>query len=300
MNLFNEYKLHYITKSECTLETYEVAIKQFYEFMNEQGFLTEDEIIKNADWSKAVMFRNTLVKKEYNPYSINNKISGLRSFFKFLLLTRRVAENPFDAVENVGTNGVEQKSSYLTEDEYKRLLKTIITPSGKKQDKFYFTSKRDVFMVAMMITGGFRISEILAMKVNQIDTEKKIVKVLGKGKKLRNIPLTGQVLDLMNEYLAVRNDVNPVDDTLFISLRGKPMTRQATNENIKKYTERAGIDKPITNHSLRHTALTTMAEKGMPVAKVSAIAGHTSITTTSRYVHASTEVDEDFLPNLGL
>ena len=126
MNLFNEYKLHYITKSECTLETYEVAIKQFYEFMNEQGFLTEDEIIKNADWSKAVMFRNTLVKKEYNPYSINNKISGLRSFFKFLLLTRRVAENPFNAVENVGTNGVEQKSSYLTEDEYKRLLKTIM------------------------------------------------------------------------------------------------------------------------------------------------------------------------------
>ena len=74
MNLFNEYKLHHIEKSECTLETYEVAVKQFYDFMNEQGFTSENEIIKNTDWSKAVMFRNMLVKKEYNPYSINNKI----------------------------------------------------------------------------------------------------------------------------------------------------------------------------------------------------------------------------------
>lgn len=300
MNLFNEYKLHHITKSECTLETYEVAVKQFYDFMHEQGFTNENEIIKNTDWSKAMLFRNTLIKKEYNPYSINNRISALRSFFKFLLLTRKITENPFDSVENVGTNGVEQKSSYLTEDEYKRLLQVIITPSGKKQDKFYFTSKRDVFMVAMMITGGFRISEILSMKLNQIDTEKKIVKVLGKGKKLRNVSLSGQVLKLMEEYLAVRNDADPVDDTLFISLRGKPLSRQATNNNIKKYTERAGIDKPITNHSLRHTALTSMAEKGMPVAKVSAIAGHTSIATTSRYVHANTEIDEEFLPDLGL
>lgn len=300
MNLFNEYRLHHITKSECTLETYEVAVKQFYEFMQEQGFNSEEEIIQNTDWSKAVLFRNTLINKNYNPYSINNRISALRSFYKFLLLTRKVTENPFDAVENVGTNAVEQKSEFLTEDEYKKLLQTIITPSGKKQDKFYFTSKRDVFMVAMMITGGFRISEILSMRIGQIDTEKKIVKILGKGKKLRNVPLTGQVLKLMAEYLEVREDMSPVDDTLFISLRGKPMSRQATNTNIKKYAERAGIDKEITNHSLRHTALTNMAEKGMPVAKVSAIAGHTSITTTSRYVHASTEVDEDFLPDLGL
>ena len=268
--------------------------------MNEQGFTNENEIIKNTDWSKAVMFRNMLIKKEYNPYSINNRISALRSFFKFLLLTRKVQENPFDSVENVGTNGVEQRSSYLTESEYKKLLQVIITPNGKKQDKFYFTSKRDVFMVAMMITGGFRISEILSMQLDQINIEKKFVQVLGKGKKLRKIPLSGQVLKLMEEYLAVRNDVNPVDDTLFISIKGKPLSRQATNENIKKYTARAGIDKPITNHSLRHTALTSMAEKGMPVAKVSAVAGHTSIATTSRYVHVSTEVDEEFLPDLGL
>ena len=293
-------QLHHIEKSECTLETYEVAVKQFYDFMNEQGFTSENEIIKNTDWSKAVMFRNMLIKKEYNPYSINNRISALRSFFKFLLLTRRIAENPFDSVENVGTNGVEQRSSYLTESEYKKLLQVIITPNGKKQDKFYFTSKRDVFMVAMMITGGFRISEILSMQLDQINIEKKFVQVLGKGKKLRKIPLSGQVLKLMEDYLAVRNDVNPVDDTLFISIKGKPLSRQATNENIKKYTTRAGIDKPITNHSLRHTALTSMAEKGMPVAKVSAVAGHTSIATTSRYVHASTEVDEEFLPDLGL
>ena len=300
MNLFNEYKLHHIEKSECTLETYEVAVKQFYDFMNEQGFTSENEIIKNTDWSKAVMFRNVLIKKEYNPYSINNRISALRSFFKFLLLTRKVQENPFDSVENVGTNGVEQRSSYLTESEYKKLLQVIITPNGKKQDKFYFTSKRDVFMVAMMITGGFRISEILSMQLDQINIEKKFVQVLGKGKKLRKIPLSGQVLNLMEEYLAVRNDVDPVDDTLFVSIKGKPLSRQATNENIKKYTARAGIDKPITNHSLRHTALTGMAEKGLPVAKVSAIAGHTSIATTSRYVHVSTEVDEEFLPDLGL
>ena len=88
------------------------------------------------------------------------------------------------------------------------------------------------------------------------------------------------------------------EDVLFLSRNGKQMNRQNTNTNIKKYCKRAGIEKDIHNHSLRHSALTAMSENGMSVAKVQAIAGHSSPSTTSRYLHTSTEDLDEYLPNL--
>lgn len=300
MKYFEQYCSHYINKSSNTTESYYAAVKQYYDFASTEYGWNEEEIVKNTTWSQITLFRNSLVRKGHSPFTVNNRISALRSFFRFLMLTHIIPSNPVEEVETVSTTGVEQNKDYLTVEEYTKVLRTIITPTGKKQDKFSFTSKRDAFMVGLMIVGGFRISEVLNMKLNQINKEEKIVTILGKGNKLRTVPLTDSIIKLMEEYLKERNSVNPQDDTLFLNIKGGKLTRQGTNKNIKKYCERAGVNKDITNHSLRHTAITTMIQNGVDVAKVQTIAGHSDSKTTGRYYvsHLQTRDVERQLPEL--
>ena len=300
MKLFNEYVKHYKYKSVHTIESYEQSVKQYYDFMSVNGYDTEDDIIKNSNWSNLIMFRNMLEEKGLNPYTINVRLSGLKSFFNFLVYARMISENPMDMIEKVSTNSVEQNTDYLTEEEYKRLLQTITTKIPRtKQDNFELTSKRDVLLVGLMLQTGLRVSEILGLTVNQIDTEHKTIKVLGKGKKLRTVSFTNDILTLLEDYMEVRNTLDIKDtDILFLSRNGRKMSRQNVGDNLKKYCERAGIEKNIHPHSLRHTCITQMGESGLSVAKISTIAGHASTTTTSRYLHIKTEVEEQYIPKL--
>ena len=299
--VLENFKKHYSRKSKNTLDSYVATVKKYYEFVeSEMGWSSESDVITNSDWSSVNLFVNHMIDKELSPYTVNQRISALKTYFKFLRLQHLITVNPVEEVELVGTESVEQKTDYLTINEYKKLLEVITTPTGGKQDCFEFTSSRDVFMVGLMLTTGLRISEVLEMKVDQIDIENKRVKVLGKGKKLRSVPVTNEVLQLMTNYLQTRRQLKQIvdNDVLFLSKTGKKMSRQNTNSNIKKYCKRAGIEKDIHNHSLRHTALSTMAESGMSMVKVQAIAGHESVTTTNRYVHVTTDDVEEFMPKL--
>ena len=300
MKLFNEYVKHYKYKSENTIESYEQAVKQYYEFMNVNGYNTEDDIIKNSSWSNLIMFRNMLEEKQLNPYTINARLSGLKSFFNFLVYAKIISENPMDTIEKVSTNSVEQNTDFLTHEEYMRLLNIIGTKlPNVKQDNFEYVSKRDLLMVGLVLQTGLRISEVLSLTVKQIDTENRRIKVLGKGKKLRVVSFTDDVLTLLQDYTDVRNTIEIKDtEILFLSRTGKKMSRQNVNVNLKKYCERAGIEKNITPHSLRHTSITQMGESGMSVAKISAVAGHSSTTMTPRYLHIKTEVEEEYIPKL--
>lgn len=300
MKLFNEYVKHYKYKSENTIESYEQAVKQYYEFMNVNGFNTEDDIISNSSWSNLIMFRNMLEEKQLNPYSINARLSGLKSFFNFLVYAKIISENPMDTIEKVSTASVEQSTDFLTHEEYMRLLDIIGTKlPNVKQDNFEYIRARDLLMVGLVLQTGLRISEVLSLTVNQIDTENKRIKVLGKGKKLRDVVFTDDVLTLLQDYTNMRNTIDIKDtDILFLSKNGKKMSRQNVNVNLKKYCERAGIEKNITPHSLRHTSITQMGESGMSVAKISAIAGHSSTTITSRYLHVNTQIEEEYIPKL--
>ena len=299
MRLFNEYEEHYINKSDNTLISYRNSVESYYKSCEEKlGMVTEEEIVVMTTWSEVTRWRNTLVKDGLSPYSVNVRISGLRSFFKFLVLTHRINSNPVEEVENVGTKAVEQHRDYLTEAEFLHLIEVIKTPSGKKQDRFSFTSKRDAFLVGLFVTSGLRISELLSLNVGQIDTETKSVKVVGKGSKLRVVPVSTSVIKLMQEYLEERATVATDCDSLFINIKGGKLSPQGTNQNIKKYCERAGIEKHISAHCLRHSFITTMAEKGVPVARIQVIVGHSDSSTTARYYkdHLDTTIDEDFFP----
>ena len=102
--LINEFKLHYADKSENTLKRYEKSVKEFYEFMaTKRGCQTEEEIVNKTDWSCCQMFRNGLIAKDLNTKTVNNYLSGLRTYFNFLILTQHIEKNKFTQVEQVST-----------------------------------------------------------------------------------------------------------------------------------------------------------------------------------------------------
>ena len=112
------------------------------------------------------------------------------------------------------------------------------------------------------------------------------------------VPVSSAVIKLMQEYLEERTTVATDCDILFINIKGGKLSPQGTNQNIKKYCERAGIEKHISAHCLRHSAITNMIDKGVPVARVQVIAGHSDSATTARYYkeHLDTMVDDNFFP----
>ena len=207
MKMLESFLIHYSRKSEHTLDSYERTIKNYYEFVSSvHNVDDEDSIIKHSDWSTLNLYVNHLLERNLNPYSINQKLSALKTYFNFLVLRRTIDENPMEYIERISTDSVEQNTDYLTEEEYKRLLTTIKTKlPNTKQDNFTLTSKRDVLLVGLMIQTGLRVSEILGLTVNQIDTENKKIKVLGKGKKLRTVVFTDDILTLLQDYTDVRN-----------------------------------------------------------------------------------------------
>ena len=140
-NVLNSFEKHYSRKSKHTLDSYVGTVKKYYEFVEgEMGWDTEQKIIESSDCSSVNLFVNSLIDKGLSPYTVNQRISGLKTYFKFLRLQHLITTNPVEEVELVGTESVEQNTDYLTIEEYKKLLETITTPTGGKQDCFEFTS----------------------------------------------------------------------------------------------------------------------------------------------------------------
>lgn len=283
--LINEFKLHYADKSENTLKRYEKSVKEFYEFMaTKRGCQTEEEIVNKTDWSCCQMFRNGLIAKNLNPKTVNNYLSGLRTYFNFLVLTRHIEKNPFTQVEQVSTKSVaEYDRPYIEGQDFDKLIQTIQTKVvGKKQDAFELTSTRDSLAVSILLTCGLRISELLNIKDGDIDENTGVLTVLGKGRKVRKVKIGTDNLTRLQEYLYVRKSYSKCD-YLFVNRYGNKITPQAMNKNLKKYLERAGLNTDVSPHGLRHSCASKYINEGVLPVNVQKLLGHSSLDTTMKY-----------------
>jgi site-specific recombinase XerD len=150
-----------------------------------------------------------------------------------------------------------------------------------------WVSKRNTAILALMAKAGLRVSEVVRLERGDIELGARSgwAVVTGKGNKTRRVPLSGLVCRVLSAYLAVRPAFGtPV---LFVSRSGLPLSARDARRVVTRLAKRAGIDKKVTPHVLRHTFATQALEKGADVATVAAILGHESIATTSRYLHPS-------------
>ena len=294
-NYLSEFTCFYCQNSIETAKNYRRVSKEFCEYTMEQRGWSMDELVVNTNKRDILMYIKELECRGISPYSINFYISIISTFFKFLIdFDYRDKTNPCDTVQRLSTENVEQKQEYLEEHEYKALLQAIKVRTPKAR-KFEFTCARDLLLVTLNLTVGLRCSEALSLKVEQFDSD--IITVIGKGNKKRSFRVTYEIRVRFHEYMKVRGQVFEGDEDsefLFVSVTGKQLCTKDINKNLKKYANRANIDKNLSSHALRRSCVTHYLDSGVPIAKVAVLVGHSSTNTTQRY-YKSTGEDFDFL-----
>jgi len=239
-----------------------------------------------------------LYKGQLSDDSVNRMLSALRSYLTFLEDMDKTPPIPPNAIKMIKTEKKEKQVAELDE-----LIQLIESPTELESRET--VSKRNRAILELIFSTGMRISEVvnlnreqIKMKDNQIVDNK--IYILGKGKKQRFVYMTDRAIHFLNEYLALRKDDYPA---LFIPTKG---TRKATENpyivrlsqnyiqmKIAEYRKKLGIIVPTSAHSLRHGFATYLAEEGANPAAIQRLLGHSSLQTTSRYVHGSDKFAEE-------
>ena len=261
--------------SKNTVESYERDIKKFNCFFRDKGLsdITKKEIIQ---------FLSHLNSNGLSPTTISRNIVSLRSFYRFLVSEKEIASDPTENLESPKKWNRLPKT--LTYDEINRLIN-----HNKGNDP---SGIRDDAMIELLYACGLRVSELISLKMNNINLDTGFLITIGKGKKERIVPVGEVALNKIRRYLfsgraALLKDKR--SDYLFVTWSGKPMTRQGFWKLIKKYAKEAGIKKAFSPHTLRHSFATHLLDHGADLRAVQMMLGHSDISTTQIYTHVSRE-----------
>ena len=260
-----------------SLAAYQRDLTRLGEFLGEKGMRPE---AASADDVRA--FLDSLYQAQLSPRSVARYLTSVRGFFKYLLTTGRLEEDP---TARIGQPGQwKQLPKFLTLDDVDRLLET---PDPAKP-----AGLRDRAMLQLLYASGLRVSELIAVELGRLNREIGVLRVRGKGDKERLTPVGRQALQAIEEYLERgRPELlkKRTSGYLFVTRRGGPMTRQAFWQSIKKYGLAAGIKRNISPHVLRHSFATHLLERGADLRSVQTMLGHADISSTQIYTHVLRE-----------
>jgi integrase/recombinase XerD len=224
-------------------------------------------------------FSAWLAEIGFTPLSQARIISGVRSFYRFLLLEGFIKESPADFLEPPKTG--RKLPVVLSPEEIDGMIAAI--------DRTTSAGERDVAMLETLYSCGLRVSELVGLRINDVHFDEAYVKVLGKGNKERLVPLGNRAMKHLKIYkneVRVHGVVQPqFRDIMFLNLRGSMLSRQSVFLLIKKLAQQTGIQKNISPHTFRHSFATHLVEAGADLRAVQEMLGHESITTTEIYTH---------------
>lgn len=261
--------------SKNTIENYSRDIKKLILFLDEREFSTTPIVIKEETIQEFIYE----IAKKVNPRSQARIISGLRSFFDYLVFENYRETNPTDLIEapKIGR----KLPDTLSDNEITRLIKAI--DLSKSQ------GERNRTIIETMYSCGLRVSEAISLRISDLFFEEGFVRVVGKGNKERFIPIHQQTQKYILFYIKdIRRHISiqkEHQDTLFLNRRGKGLTRQMIFMILKDLAIKADIGKKISPHTLRHSFATELLKNGADLRAIQQILGHESITTTEVYVH---------------
>lgn len=297
MTIFHEAiadYLHFIRVerqlADNTLASYERDLLGYAEFLHNEQFASFDEVTRTA----ILRHLEALRTEGKTARTTARHISSIRSFHQFLLREKMAATDPTVHLE---MPQLEQKlPQVLSIQEIDAL---IAAPDCTKPQ-----GVRDVAMLELLYATGMRISELIALDVEDIHLLMGFVRVFGKGGKERIIPLGRGAITACETYLQRARyelqDKYPKTDALFINRRGKRLTRQGCWKLLKEHAAKAHIKQPLTPHILRHSFATHLIENGADLRAVQEMLGHADISTTQIYTHISktrlSEVYKQFHP----
>lgn len=291
-NYIKSYKNYLLIErglSKNTIENYVFDIEKLHLYIvNHYNSLTPITITE----TQIQEFIYT-ISKEVNPRSQARIISGLKSFFGYLVFENYITNSPLELIE---TPKIGRKlPDTLSVSEIDALISAI--------DLSKEEGERNRAMLEMLYSCGLRVSELVNLKISDLFFDEGFIKVSGKGNKQRFVPINDQSVKYINFYFINRNKIEVIkghEDFLFLNRRGKQLTRAMVFTIIKRLAVEIGLKKTISPHTLRHSFATHLLENGADLRAIQAMLGHESITTTEIYVHLDrkhlTEVIENFHP----
>lgn len=234
------------------------------------------------------------IAKSVNPRSQARIISGLKSFFNYLVFEDYRSDNPMDLIESPKIG--RKLPDTLSEDEINALIQAI--------DLSKLEGERNRAMLETLYGCGLRVSELIGLKISDLYFEEDFIKVTGKGDKQRFVPISNINKTYINIYrkeIRVHQNIQKgFDDILFLNRRGRQLTRAMIFTIIRQLAEKIGITKNISPHTFRHSFATHLLENGADLRAIQQMLGHESITTTEVYVHVDrshlTKVMNEFHP----
>lgn len=271
-----------------TVEAYMRDLRQFAHFILRQW----DVEPRKVEREMIERYMAWLYDRGREKSSQARALSGVRSFFDFLLLDERIEASPaeFIAAPKFGRH----LPDVLTTEEIDRIIAAVDTSTPK--------GRRDAAMLEVLYSCGLRVSELTALRLGDLFFGEGYVRVVGKGDKQRIVPISGLARERVSRWLDDRRDMakSRTEDTVFLNNRGKPLSRVMVFTLLRQAALRAGIDKRISPHTFRHSFATHLLEGGAGIRQVQDMLGHESIITTEIYTHLDREhlrrTVEDHLP----
>ena len=257
--------------SNETIKSYHYDLVQFFTLMKKQ---TTDDLLP----TDIVDFVRIQSRKMRSVSTIIRRISTTKNFYLFLESEGYISES-LSPVET--PRSTKKLPRVLSIEEVERLLDApdISKPEGL----------RDKAMMELMYSSGLRVSELLSLKVSQINYEKGVIRIIGKGNKERIVPVGEFAMEYVAKYVTTARKKNKGrnSQTLFLNRYGEPLSRVYFFLQIKKYALEAGIDKEISPHTIRHCFATHMLENGAELRTIQEMLGHSNIATTQIYTNIS-------------
>lgn len=274
--MIKEYELYLRTEKKLgdkSIESYMFDLNNFITYFNGD--------VLNLDKKDIEEYLHHL-RSGLSARSVNRHISSIKGFYKYLLEEGKINEDPS---EEISVLKIEKSlPKYLTIDEVDKLL------NFETKTAFDYRNKA---MMEVMYASGLRVSELVSLDYNSIDLENSLIRVKGKGKKERIVPIGDIAVKALKVYM---EDYRPFlvkkgrYDELFLNNHGKPISRQGFNFILENIKESTGIEKDLTPHVLRHSFATHLLEGGADLRSIQEMLGHENISTTNVYTHVVNEI----------
>ena len=272
---FVEYIDHEKNYSPYTISAYQKDLIEFREFCDSQ-FETTD--IEGVPYSLIRSWIVHLVEKGLTNRSVNRKISSLKSYYNFLLRTKQISENPLRKHQSLKLQ--RRVNVPFSEKE----IQEVLDGFSESDD---FESVRDKLMIEILYSTGMRRAELISLRDDSFDLSQRIVKVLGKRNKERQIPLLESVVVTIQKYLGLKGEMFPESDHFFLTGKGDKIYATLVYRTINAYFGKVSLKVKKSPHVVRHSFATHLLSEGADLNSVKELLGHSSLASTQVYTHSN-------------
>ena len=281
-NIIQDFQIYLEVERNVSAHTrvaYIADIQEFARFLHNNNFIKSQDEIINAEPENIREYLRCLYRQKVKKVTVNRKVSSLRAFYKYVLRTGRIKNNPAEMIQTLKTE--KYIPTFLSVDEMFELLKA--------QGENSVLDLRNRAMLEIFYSSGLRLSELAGLDLIDLDFNQKLVKVRGKGKKERIVPVGGPALKVVQEYLEKIGEIRKDTDgdifkkPLFLNVRGERITTRSIARIVNEITSKSGIGRKISPHALRHSFATHLLNAGADLRSIQELLGHESLSTTQKY-----------------